>query len=368
MAAIKSNSSLLQKYLQLSQGDTIQAEYLWLDGQGDIRSKSRTLTPKQVSRLDELPEWTCDGSLTGLADHHDSDILLKPVAMYHDPFRPRHDGLTNKLVLCETLSPSSSPHPTNLRSSCLKVMLAHAQHKPWFGIEQEYMFIDMENNRPLGWPKFGHPEPQGKYYCAVGATKVFGRDIVEAHYRACLFAGISICGTNVETTPGQFEYQIGPCEGVAMGDELWVARYLMDRVAEDFGVGVTIHPKPVDGDWNGAGCHTNYSTSAMREDGGLAAIEEAIDKLSLRHYEHIAVYGDDNDLRLTGQHETGHIDAFSYGIANRGASIRIPRHVYDAGKGYMEDRRPASNINPYPVTSILVESSLSRLPTRYFIR
>lgn len=86
----------------------------------------------------------------------------------------------------------------------------------------------------------------------MGAGKIFGRDIVEAHYRACLYAGINISGVNAEVAPGQFEYQVGPCEGISMGDELWMARYLLDRVAEDFGIVVSIHPKPVKGDWNGA--------------------------------------------------------------------------------------------------------------------
>jgi len=219
------------------------------------------------------------------------------------------------------------------------------------------------DKQPLGWPKHGFPGPQGPYYCAVGANNVYGRDIMEAHYKACLYAGITITGTNAEVMPAQWEFQVGPCEGITMGDHLWVARYLLQRVAEDFGVVISFDPKPIPGDWNGAGAHCNYSTKDMRTPGiGMAAIDEAIKKLSHRHWQHIQKYdphnGEDNKRRLTGKHETCPITEFRSGVANRGASIRIPRQCAQDGHGYLEDRLPSSNCDPYSVTEMLVRTTV----------
>jgi len=343
---------LLAPYLKLDQGGKIQAEYVWIDGDGGLRTKTMTVA-KNIKDITELRVWDFDGSSTNQAPGHDSDVYLRPAAIFKDPFR----GGPNILVLAETYNSDGTPNRTNYRHFAAKSMELAKEHVPWFGLEQEYTLFDADGS-PLGWPKGGFPGPQGPYYCGVGTGKVFARDLIEAHYRACLYAGVNISGINAEVMPSQWEFQVGPCEGIHMGDHLWMARFLLVRIAEQFNVKVSFHPKPLQGDWNGAGCHTNYSTKTMREPGGIKAINEAIAKLAERHNEHIAVYGEDNEQRLSGRHETAHISSFSSGVANRGASIRIPRQVAAQGFGYLEDRRPASNIDPYRVTSIIVETTL----------
>lgn len=330
------------------------AEYIWIGGSGsDLRSKTKTVTHK-VTKPEDLPIWNFDGSSTGQAPGNDSEVFLRPVAIYPDPFRRGN----NILVLCECLLPSMVPIPTNTRNAAAEVMKRAEQHVPWFGLEQEYTLFQRDGVTPLGWPQGGFPRPQGPYYCAIGANEAYGRYIVEAHYRACLYAGLTISGINAEVMPGQWEYQVGPCTGIESGDQMWISRYLLTRVCEDFHVIVSFAPKPIKGDWNGAGCHTNYSTKAMREEGGYAVIIDAVEKLALKHREHIAVYGKDNHERLTGKHETASIERFSYGVANRGASVRIPRMALIEGRGYFEDRRPASNMDPYVVTSKIVQTTL----------
>lgn len=300
-------------------------------------------------------------SITGQAEGSNSDVYLNPVALYPDPFR----GGKNKLVLCETVTYEKQPTSTNTRRSCIEAMTQVTEsHEPWFGIEQEYTLIDANSRpglHPLGWPVNGFPGPQGPYYCGVGANKVFGRDVVEAHYRACLYAGIPICGENAEVMPAQWEYQLGPSAGVSIGDDMWMSRFLLHRVAEDFHIAVSFDPKPIPGDWNGAGAHTNFSTKQTRsKEGGMDAINEAIELLRGAHTRHIKAYdpkkGRDNERRLTGRHETSSIHEFSAGVAHRGASVRIPRSVADAGYGYLEDRRPSSNCDPYVVAEAIVRT------------
>lgn len=271
--------------------------------------------------------------------------------MFPCPFR--HEP--NILVMCETWMGDGKPNDYNFRHDAAVVMEAHGEHEFWFGLEQEYTLL-APDGWPYGWPKNGFPAPQGPYYCGVGTGKVMCRDIVESHYKACLYAGIQISGTNAEVMPAQWEYQVGPCLGISLGDQLWMSRFILHRVAEEFGAKVTFAPKPIPGDWNGAGLHTNVSTKEMRADGGMKHIEAAMEKLAARQVEHMLVYGEDNRLRMTGKHETASYDKFTWGVANRGASVRVNRSCAEEGKGYFEDRRPASNADPYQVTGIIVET------------
>ncbi|KAL7295222.1 hypothetical protein TKK_0011430 [Trichogramma kaykai] len=350
------DKTLLNRYFNLPQPENkIQAKYVWIDGTGEgLRSKSRTLdfVPKNP---EELPKWQYDGSSTYQAEGENSDIFLKPQAIYKDPFRRNN----NILVLCDTYYSDMTPTKSNKRAAAAEAMEMVKSHDPWFGIEQEYTFLDMDG-RPLGWPKNGFPGPQGPYYCGVGADRVIGREIVEAHYRACLYAGVDISGTNAEVMPSQWEYQVGPSLGLKASDDLWISRFILHRLGEEFGVVVTLDPKPMPGHWNGAGAHCNFSTKSMREENGIEEIRRAIEKLSKRHEKHIKAYdpreGKDNERRLTGKCETSSIHDFSSGVANRAVSIRIPRGVAEQNKGYLEDRRPSSNCDPYSVTNALVRT------------
>jgi glutamine synthetase len=348
----------------LDQSGKIVAEYVWIDGSGiTLRAKCRTLNIDKVRSLSDLPEWNFDGSSCYMATTENSEVILKPCAYYRDPFR----GGENVLVMCETFKWEDNtcqrliPANTNFRHHAKKIF-DKTNEKPWFGIEQEYTLIGQKTKFttwPLGWPSNGYPGQQGPYYCSAGANVCFGRIIADSHYRACLYAGVNISGTNAEVMPGQWEYQVGPTEGIAIGDQLWMSRYLLQRVGEDFNVTISFAPKLFD-DWNGSGCHTNFSTETMRAGtGGMKYIEDMMAKFAEKHTVHIGLYGDDNQKRLTGIHETSSMDTFSFGVSNRAASFRIPTQVaHDNGKGYIEDRRPASNIDPYIVSSMLVNTGV----------
>mgnify|MGYP001571637378 CR=1 FL=1 len=328
------------------------AEFVWMDGRqptAKLRSKTKVIDGP-ITQLADIPQWGFDGSSTEQAEGHFSDCLLQPVCFLPDPVR----GVPHILVMSEVLNPDGTPHPTNTRSVLRTVAEQYAAAEPLAGIEQEYTLYYQDH--PVGWPERGFPHPQGRYYCGVGADEVYGRALVEDHLRACVDAGIAISGINAEVMPAQWEFQVGALPPLAVADQLWLSRWLLYRLGENHQFHVKLDPKPMPGDWNGAGGHTNFSTKAMRAEGGLQVIEAACQKLGQFHTQHIAVYGADNDQRLTGKHETCSIRDFRYGVSDRGASVRIPAMTATQQRGYLEDRRPAANLDPYQVLTALLET------------
>ncbi|MCB9681790.1 MAG: glutamine synthetase beta-grasp domain-containing protein [Alphaproteobacteria bacterium] len=327
-----------------------KAEYIWMDGTKPsplMRSKTKIIP------LGEEPGiWGFDGSSTNQAPGKASDCVLKPVCIVPDPIR----GGDDKLVLCEVYLTDMTPHPTNTRAPLREVAEKYASFDSWFGLEQEYTLMKFDGT-PLGFPTNGYPAPQGPYYCGVGGSQIFGRDLVEAHLEACLEAGLKIAGINAEVMPGQWEFQVGPCGPLEVSDHLILARWLLCRIAEHYDCDATFDPKPARGDWNGAGCHTNFSTNEMRE--SYDAIIAACEALSKDPMKHVKAYGHGIEDRLTGHHETQKWDTFSYGVSDRGASVRIPWQVKIDGKGYIEDRRPNANCDPYLVTRLIVDTVCS---------
>ena len=332
----------------------IQAEYIWIDGTQPtplLRSKTKII-PDYAGALSDMPidEWGFDGSSTEQATGESSDCILKPVFHCADPIR----GGKNIIVMCEVLlAATGEPHPTNTRAQAAVAQAKFKDQEMWYGIEQEYTMLRTDGT-PYGFPVGGYPKPQGPYYCGVGAGRVVGREIVERHTQACIDAGLRISGTNAEVMPGQWEFQIGPADALTVSDHMYVARWLLHRVAEDYDVVISFDAKPEKGDWNGAGAHTNFSTRAMRE--SYDAVIAACEKLGTRVLEHVENYGHDIQSRLTGKHETAPWNKYSYGVSNRGASVRIPWQVARDKRGYAEDRRPNANCDPYTVTRLILET------------
>ena len=322
-------------------------EYVWLDGYTtkNLRSKVKVLEveeddlTEEVPDVNTLPKWNFDGSSTEQAPGDSSECLLQPVRVYR--WRWNH-----YFVLCEVQNSDGTPHTSNTRNQFLKSV--DNNNSFWFGFEQEYFIT--KDFQPLGFPSGGYPRPQGLYYCGVGGNQVVGREFVEDHCRTCLDMGIELTGINAEVAVGQWEYQCFSKDALKACDDLWISRYVLYRMAEERGWDIDIHPKPVKGDWNGSGCHANFSNEKMRTGGDQMYYFKIFAAMEKNHNTHIADYGEHNSQRLTGHHETQSIDTFSWGVADRGASIRVPTDTHTAGwNGYLEDRRPASNCDPYLV-------------------
>jgi len=327
-------------------------EYIWLDGYKPTQSlRAKTRVANNFSgKLEDCPVWAFDGSSTEQATGGKSDLLLKPVAIFPDPAHKN-----GYLVMTEVLNADGTPHESNGRA-----MITEEDEDFWFGFEQEYFLYDLETNMPLGFPQGGYPAPQGPYYCGVGAKNAYGRSIVDEHLDMCLEAGLNVEGINAEVAAGQWEFQIFAKGAHSAGDQIWVARYLLERLGEKYGVYVEWHPKPLgkDADWNGSGMHANFSNGLMRTCGDQKVFTAICEEFGKHITEHIDVYGAYNDQRLTGKHETASIHDFSYGVSDRGASIRIPvGTIEDGWKGRLEDRRPASNADPYKVAAVIITTT-----------
>lgn len=350
---------------------TVIAEYIWLDNKLKFRSKTKTLFNLDRNtelELSSYPEWNYDGSSTGQATSENSEVILKPCTVCRSPFQYDEVNYFQVLILCSTYDTKGEPLPSNHRHRALELFNRNKGAEPWFGLEQEFFLMEVdEDNRssrtkiPIGWNKRGGwgsniPNSQGQYYCSVGSNNAFGREVVEKAYYYCLDAGINMSGMNSEVAPGQWELHIGPCTGINAGDELLISRYILECVAETYNIDVNYDPKPINGDWNGSGCHVNFSTKSTRNPKGINTINDIIKKLSKKHDEHLIVYGANNENRLTGKHETSSTKTFTHGIGDRTVSVRIPHKTSKEGKGYLEDRRPGANSDPYQITSKIFET------------
>jgi len=351
-------------------------EYIWLDSNEMVRSKKRVLynlynrnVSNYKSLLEFIPKWSYDGSSTGQASGTRSDIELEPVNIFLDPFHNFGNGYKSYLVLCNTIDMSGNEALGNFRKTTLDLYNKHKDQKPLFGIEQEYFLLDDQairtqkiiHSRGYRWVDFGYSEfniKQGDYYCSIGHGKSLGRDIVDRHLLYCLDAGITICGYNAEVAPSQWEFQVGPLDPIECSDQLIIARYILERIAEEENACVSYYPKHFKS-LNGSGGHVNYSTSNSRNAiDGIKYLERYCKLLEKTHSETMEYYGEHNKDRLSGIHETSNYDQFSWGYSDRGKSIRIPLGVVKEGYGYLEDRRPASNLNPYKVTWMIMKSTL----------
>lgn len=348
-------------------------EYVWLDAKQKFRTKVKIVDEihhynstdsKHWSK--NAPMWNYDGSSTGQAEGHDSEILLKPYLAVYSPY----DEKTPKFyVFCESLNKDGTPAEGNTRHTCVKYFEQDRvkESDPIFGMEQE--FYVLKDGKPLVWSD--NPEPQGDYYCGVGHQSIGrGRAFLEEMTNIINDDDLklNITGTNMEVGPGQMEVQL--CEhGLEAADKMLVMRFFMIIEAEARDLEVDFTPKPsiLSGpEWNGSGCHVNFSTKEMREDGesplsAVLAMANALQNLKDNHSSQVQYLGSENNRkRLTGENETSSYDTFTYGVAHRGASARIPRQCVKDLKGYIEDRRPGSDMDPYVVLPLICEAGIQK--------
>ena len=330
----------------------IHMDYVWVDGLSSplIRSKTKVVKP-HIGEGGEfevtIPEWNFDGSSTSQATTSDSERVLQPQRVYQ---------LSEKhyVVLCEVClsDEDRTPHSSNYRAVLRSALDKGAVDLgTWLGFEQEFFLTKSGKN--VLWPKNGEPINDSRYYCSSGGP-IKHRRLIREFAELCNSTGIEVVGYNTEVTPGQWEYQVFAPDPLKAADDLWVSRYLLQLSAETYDIGISWHPKPHEG-WNGSGCHVNFSTTAMRESGGQDLFDEMMSTASQLHASHMSSYGTLNDRRMTGDHETSSFEEFSFAVASRGVSIRIPNATAKEWKGYAEDRRPASNCDPYRVAMCVLE-------------
>lgn len=342
---------------------TYLVDYIWLGGNNEIRTKSRTVEiDALVPTVADIPKWNYDGSSTGQAPSEgDTEVTLVPVYIKTTQHSNSCEDSTKPfesiiIAVCATYYSDGKPLPNNHYEFASSVFSQKTEEEPWFGLEQEYFIMENTTRMPIGMNEHFNTS-QGQFYCAVGGLNSYGREIVYQHYRDCLKYGLKISGVNQEVAVGQWEFQIGPVLGIDCAHQMMIARFLLELAAERNGCYISYEPKPYP-NWNGSGCHINFSTKTMREPGGLESILSTMSKLDVRHLNHIAVYGEDNDKRLTGKHETSSVNKFSWGVGTRNTSVRIGNDTYKNGCGYFEDRRPAANVDPYISTAIIFKTAV----------
>jgi glutamine synthetase len=316
------------------------AEYIWMDKKNNFRSKSRTLDIRNQSdiEIDNLPKWNYNGVLCGQSENN---VILTPVAVFMCPFR----GQNSILVLCETYKENGEPMSNNYRQNAVKIFNDNKEIEPMFELEQDYFIINPNNNKPLGFPISGYPEPEGDYFCSIGTLNNFGRKIADLHYKLCLVAGVNIYSISANVAPGQWKFQIGQCNGIEAGDHMMIARYILDRIGELNNVCIDYSEKPVQGNWNHSKCCVNYSTRHMRrglgDKRGIDFITDAIKKLKKNNDDYVNILNYNTDTNM---------DMNNF--------ITIPNEVNVKECGYFEDKRPPANINPYLLTSTILSLTM----------
>ena len=328
-------------------------EYIWIDANNHFRSKTRLITNSLIINLSSVPNWNYNGSSTGQTDSDNSEVTLIPVFLCPDPFRLQN----HKLVYCITYHDGKALE-NNYYNKAINIFdtVSVGFYKPWFGMEQEFFIMDKISKMPVEYSK---NNKQGKYYCNIDECPKVERKIMEEFLSKAIDANLNICGINAEAAQGQWEFQIGPCLGIEIGNHMMIARYILCRVAHEHHCTIDFSPKPLGNDWNGSGCHINYSTFHTRSGNqdknqtGLDVIHDYIKSLEKVHHEMIQCYGKDNELRMTGHHETASISDFSHSVGGTTTSIRIGKNVEKNKYGYFEDRRPAANCDPYLVSCLL---------------